>query len=177
MLLRIKFQKTNTKFQKRKTNQARNQTKNMLTPDIKKYINQSVLCWLATSSLDNIPNVSPKEIFTYYKSDSIIVANISSPQTVKNIKQNSNVCISFIDILIQKGYQIKGKAIIIKKGESEFEVIEKELLKMTKGKFPFSSVTKISIQSVKQIVAPKYLIYPETTEDEQIESARTIYNL
>ncbi len=37
----------------------------MLTSDIKKYIDQSVLCWLATVSKDGIPNVSPKEIFTY----------------------------------------------------------------------------------------------------------------
>ena len=55
----------------------------MLTTEIKNYIDKSLLCWLATSSLENIPNVSPKEIFTYYKSNNIIVANISSPQTVK----------------------------------------------------------------------------------------------
>ncbi len=151
--------------------------KNMLTTEIKKYIDQSVLCWLATSSLDNIPNVSPKEIFTYYKSDSIIIANISSPQTVKNIKQNHNVCISFIDVLIQKGFQLKGKAEILNKSNPEFKKIEDLLLKITKGKFPFSSVTKASITSVKQIIAPRYLLYPETTEEEQIESAKKVYNL
>jgi len=96
-----------------------------LTNEIKEYIKRSVLCWLATVSIKNVPNVSPKEIFIHYKSDKIIIANISSPQTVKNIKQNNNVCLSFIDILVQKGFQIKGKAEIIAKTDSDFEDMEK----------------------------------------------------
>ncbi len=88
----------------------------MLTQEVKKYINSSVLCWLATSSKENISNVSPKEVFTYFGEEAIIIANIASPQTVKNIKENSNVCISFIDVLVQKGLQIKGSAEVVKKG-------------------------------------------------------------
>lgn len=147
----------------------------MLQPEIKKYIDQSVLCWLATVSVDNIPNVSPKEIFTYYKEAFIIVANIASPQTVKNIQQNSHVCISFIDIFVQKGFQIKGKAKIIDHSDQEFQIMENQLTKMTGGKFPFSTITKIEIEQSKPIIAPKYWLYPETTEAEQIESAKKIY--
>ena len=84
-----------------------------LTKEIKESIDKSVLCWLTTVSAENIPNVSPKEIFNYFGTDKVIIANIASPQTVCNIKINKNVCISFIDILLQKGFQIKGKAEII----------------------------------------------------------------
>lgn len=142
---------------------------------IKTYINQSVLCWLATSSKENIPNVSPKEVFTYFGDNCIIIANIASPQSVKNIKENPNVCVSFIDVLVQKGYQLKGKATLISKGDAEFEVLEKPLLNITEGKFPFSAIIKIEISSSKPIIAPKYLLYPETTEEEQIESAKRAY--
>lgn len=146
-----------------------------LTKDIKDSIDKSVLCWLATASMDNIPNVSPKEIFDYYEPDSIIVANIASPQTVRNIKQNANVCVSFIDILVQKGFQVKGKAEIITKVHADFLEMEQKLTKMTEGKFPFSSITKINIESVKPIMAPKYILYPETTEEDQIKSAKKAY--
>lgn len=149
----------------------------MLTQEIKKYIESSVLCWLATSSKENIPNVSPKEVFTYFGEEVIIIANIASPQTVKNIKENSNVCISFIDVLVQKGLQIKGNAEIVKKGGTKYEAMENELLKITQGKFPFSSITKITIETVKPIIAPKYILYPETTEENQIESAKKSYNM
>ena len=148
-----------------------------LTPEIKDYIDRSVLCWLATVSNENIPNVSPKEIFNYYEKNKIIVANIASPQTVRNIKQNENVCVSFVDILVQKGFQVKGKAKIIKKTDADFPEMEKILLEMTGGKFPFSTITEITIEMVKPIISPRYILYPETTEKEQIESAKKAYRI
>lgn len=148
-----------------------------LTTENKDYINRSVLCWLATASNENIPNVSPKEIFNYYQTDKIIIANIASPQSVQNIKQNENVCVSFIDILVQKGFQIKGKAEIINKTNPYFSEMEKILTKMTGEKFPFATITKIIVEHVKPIIAPKYILYPETTEQEQIESAKKMYGI
>ncbi|MFD1614271.1 pyridoxamine 5'-phosphate oxidase family protein [Gelatiniphilus marinus] len=148
-----------------------------LTAEIKKYIDKSVLCWLATASKDNVPNVSPKEIFSYYKTNNIIIANIASPQTVKNIRQNKEVCISFIDVLVQKGFQLKGKAQVLEKTNPEFEEMNVILQKLANGKFPFATITKISIEKYKPIIAPKYLLYPETTEKEQIKSAKKLYSL
>ena len=149
----------------------------MLTKEIEAAIDDSVLCWLATSSADNMPNVSPKEIFCYFEDDTIIVANIASPQTVKNIRANKNVCISFIDILKQKGFQLKGAAEIIEKSATDFSKMEKMLLHLTEGKFPFATITKITITSSKPIIAPKYLLYPNSTEEQQVESAKKSYGL
>jgi predicted pyridoxine 5'-phosphate oxidase superfamily flavin-nucleotide-binding protein len=147
----------------------------MLTPAIKTSIDKSVLCWLATASAENVPNVSPKEVFTYFGESQILVANIASPQTVRNIKQNAQVCISFIDVLVQKGFQLKGKARIIMSTDPDFSAMEAPLLIITQGKFPFSSITSILIEKVKPIIAPRYLLYPETTEEEQVASARKAY--
>ncbi len=149
----------------------------IITTEIRKSIDKSVLCWLATSSNENIPNVSPKEIFSFYKNDTIIVANIASPQTVKNINQNKNVCISFIDILVQKGHQLKGTAKIIKKTHIDFSEMEKILIKMTEGNFPFTTITEITVDQIKPIIAPKYVLFPNTTEEEQVESAKRAYSI
>lgn len=100
----------------------------MLAQEIKKSLDESVLCWLATSSLNSFPNVSPKEIFTHFDDQIILVANIASPQTVKNILQNQNVCISFVHVLKQKGFQLKGKAIIIKNGHRLYKKQEHFIL-------------------------------------------------
>ncbi len=48
---------------------------------------------------------------------------------------------------------------------------------MTAGRYPFNTVTKINIENVKPIIAPRYLLYPETTENEQIESAKKAYGI
>lgn len=55
----------------------------ILSTEIIDCINKSVLCWLATSSKENIPNVSPKEIFCSFEADKIIVANIASFKLLK----------------------------------------------------------------------------------------------
>jgi len=149
----------------------------MLSDNVIKYIDQSVLCWLATASLDAMPNVSPKEIFAKFGLDTIIIANIASPQSVKNIKENENVCVSFIDILVQKGYQITGTAQILKAGNTEYAACEVILQKMTFGKYPFSSIIKIKAKKVKEIAAPSYIMYPATTEKEQIENAKKAYRM
>jgi uncharacterized protein len=148
------------------------------TLTLQESIQRSVLCWLATCSLDNSPNVSPKEIFAYFEPDKIIIANIASPQSVKNIRQNEKVCVSFIDILVQKGFQVKGKARIVEREEEGFEAMEKILLKMTGGRFPFAAIIEVSMEQTKLILAPSYVFYPdETTEKGQVESARRQYGL
>ena len=147
----------------------------ILTRKIKDAIDKSVLCWLATVSSEGIPNVSPKEVFQYYGNDKIIIANIASPQSKKNIKYNENVCVSFIDILIQKGFQLKGKARVIDKMSTEFEEMKTILLKITNGDFPFSTIFEVTAIFVKPIIAPKYILYPKTTEKEQVKSAKQAY--
>ena len=149
-----------------------------LTKAIKEYIDKSILCWLATASTDGMPNVSPKEIFTYYGESEIIIANIASPQTVKNILANNKVCLSFVDVLVQKGFQLKGEARIVDRSISDFSKMESVLLKMTGGNFPFESITVIAIHKAKKILAPSYLLYPnKTSESQQIEIAKQAYGL
>jgi len=106
----------------------------MLSTEIKQSIDQSVLCWLATVSTDNMPNVSPKEVFNYYGDQHIIIANIASPQSIRNIQSNPKVCVSFIDIFVQKGFQIKGQATLVKKTDSDYMKMATILIKMTAGK-------------------------------------------
>jgi len=149
----------------------------MLTEEVKKYMEQSVLCWLATASADNIPNVSPKEVFTYFGDSHIIIANIASPQTIKNIEENKNICLSFINVFVQKGYQIKGEARIVDKADYDFSELETPLLLITKGNFPFASITSILVKQVKPIIAPSYFLFPNITETDQIESAKNTYGL
>lgn len=148
-----------------------------LTKTIKTSIEKSVLCWLATVSAEGIPNVSPKELFTYFGDDRIIIAHIASPNTIKNINQNLNVCLSFIDIFVQKGFQLKGKATILTKKNNDYEAMEKILFKMATAKFPFKQIIEIVVESSKPIVAPSYLLYSETKQEDQIKSALKAYGV
>lgn len=148
-----------------------------LSQEIKASIDSSVLCWLATASSDGIPNVSPKECFTYFGGDSVIIANIASPQTVRNIRQNKNACLSFINVFVQKGFQLSGQAEIMDETYSDFEEMKNVLNVMTQGKFPFKTITNFKVQKAKPIIAPSYILYPEKTEEERIKEAKKSYNI
>jgi len=137
----------------------------------------SILCWLATASASGQPNVSPKEIFCTYGEDHLLIANIASPGSERNIRENAAVCVSFIDILVQKGGQVKGVAEVVTAEDRDFAELSTGLTRLTGGKFPFRSLFKIRIESVKPIVAPRYRLFPETTEADQIASARATYGL
>ena len=145
--------------------------------DIQYWVDQSVLCWLATSSPEGEPNVSPKEAFTLYEDNWILIANIASPNTLRNLKANPKVCISFIDVFVQKGLQIKGTAEIIDNTDNDYPEMERVLLNLTQGKFPFNSITKIAVEKVKPIIAPSYHLFPETTEKDQVKSALKTYRV
>lgn len=146
----------------------------MLTPEIIKYINQSILCWLGTADLESQPNVSPKEIFTHHEG-AILIANIMSPQSIKNIKTNPKVSVSFIDILVQKGYQVKGIAEIIDRQSKRFDSYHDPLFELAGPDFPIASIIKIEIESAKKIIAPRYALFPNTTEEEQRNRAKNQY--
>lgn len=82
----------------------------MLNEAVRTDIDNSVLCSLATVDADGTPNVSPKEIFAAHGDDRIVVADIASPQSVKNLRVNPRACVSFIDVFRQRGFKIVGTA-------------------------------------------------------------------
>ena len=63
----------------------------MPTSKLQTSANGSILCLLATADADGQPNVSPKEIFTVFDSEHLVIANISSPASVRNIAANPRV--------------------------------------------------------------------------------------
>lgn len=70
-----------------------------------------------------------------------------------------------------------GAAEDIRKGDDGFAEIEQVLLGITQGKFPFKSVFRVIAQEVKEIIAPRYRLYPDTTEQDQIASAMISYGV
>lgn len=149
----------------------------MLTEDIKKSINESVLCWLATSSKEGEPNCSPKEAFTYRGDYQLVIADIASPESVNNIRSNSSVCVSFVHVFKQRGFKLKGKAKYISESDDEYPDLF-ELLEPIVGRvFPVKGIILVTVESCKPIVAPAYYMVDGTTEASQIESAKRTYGV
>jgi uncharacterized protein len=150
----------------------------MLTEDVLDFASRSILCWLATVDSSGQPNVSPKEIFAVFDASHVVIANIASPTSVRNLGQNPRVCVSFVDVFAQKGCKIIGRARNVGKGHTEFSHWAKPLLAKAGAKFPVHSAIVVEVERVEPILAPSYRLYPaDTTESDQVQAAMIAYGV
>lgn len=150
----------------------------LLTDAVREAARRSVLCWLATVDAEGQPNVSPKEVWAIADDRHVVVAHIASPISTRNIAQHPQVCLSFVDVFVQKGFKLIGTAREVRSGNAEFSTWANPLLVMVGQRFTIHSVLVIRVQSVAAIVAPSYRFYPnDTTEASQVASAMRAYNV
>ena len=150
----------------------------MLTAEVQNCAARSVLCWLATVDAKGQPNVSPKEIFAVLDSEHLVIANIASPASVRNIEVNPLVSVSFIEIFVQKGFKIAGIARNVRRQDTEFSRWAAPLEVMAGARFLIHSVMVVRATAIEPILAPSYRLYPtETTEQSQVASGMRAYGV
>lgn len=150
----------------------------MLDEQVRQSISANVLCWLATVDTHGQPHVSPKEVFAMVDDQHVVIANIASPHTVRNIAINPQVCLSFVDVFVQKGFKLQGLAHTVASGESDYSFWAAPLEQSVQGKFKILSVIVVKVHSVAPILAPSYRFYPQdTTEQSQIDAAMNRYGV
>jgi uncharacterized protein len=89
----------------------------ILTPEMKRVVEEQHLGFVATVCPDGTPNLSPKGTTAVWDDDHLVFANIRSPGTLANLRQNANVEINVIDPFLRKGFRFKGVATILQSGE------------------------------------------------------------
>jgi len=80
---------------------------------------------IATASKDGKPNVSAKGSFRVLDDDHVVFADISSPRTIANLKENPQVSILVVHPKSMKGCRIWGKGEVLNSGEL-FDEMSKE---------------------------------------------------
>ena len=108
----------------------------------------------------------------------LVIAHIASPTSVRNIQQNPKVCVSLIDIFVQKGWKLMGHAQYVNARDEAFHTHAKPLLGMVGDQFKIQGVMVVEVVQAHPILAPSYRFHPEsTTESGQIEAAMKAYGV
>ena len=89
-----------------------------LTDEAKKIIGEYGPALIATANKEGKPNVSPKGSFRVLDDDHVVFANIASPRTMTNLKENPQLTAILFDRSTRKGCRIWGKAEIIDSGKA-----------------------------------------------------------
>jgi predicted O-methyltransferase YrrM len=135
----------------------------ILTADMKWVVEEQRLGFFATVCPDGSPNVSPKGTTAVWDDDHLIFANIRSPGTLANLRQNPNVEVNVVDPIVRKGYRFKGIATVLEAG-----TVHDQAMVFYKARGApleiIREVVLIRVYSAQPLISPAYGL--GLTEDE-----------
>lgn len=129
----------------------------ILTSEMKAFVTEQRLGFMATVCPDGTPNLSPKGTTAVLDDDHLIFADIRSPRTIRNLERNPAIEINLVDPLIRKGYRFKGVASI----HSADEVFERALgiyLELGLGDYRdrIRHIVRVKVERAEQVTSPIY---------------------
>ncbi len=126
----------------------------ILTADMKRVVEEQRLGFVATVCPDGTPNLSPKGTTAVWDDDHLIFANIRSPGTLANLRQNPKVEVNVVDPLVRKGYRFKGAATILESGP----VYERAMAFYQKRgvRNMIAEIVLVKVESAKPVDSPAY---------------------
>jgi len=126
----------------------------ILTADMKRVVGEQRLGFVATVCPDGSPNLSPKGTTAVWDDDHLVFANIRSPGTLANLRQNANVEINVVDPFVRKGYRFKGIASVLESGP-----VYNRAITFYKERGVMNAIREIvivKVQSARPIDSPAY---------------------
>ena len=126
----------------------------MITEKIRKFVSQQKLGFVATVSPNGTPNLSPKGTISVLDKNTLVFANIRSPQTIENLEKNPSVEINIVDPFSRRGYRFKGIAKIISDGEEYNKII---LSYRQNGiQTTIKSIVIVNVKQILEVTSPLY---------------------
>lgn len=137
-----------------------------LTEEMKRVVREQRLGYVATVCPDGTPNLSPKGTTTVLDDDHLVFADLRSPRTVANLKQNPSIEINVVDWFTRKGYRFKGTATVIESGARFDELVSfyADQQGMLDAPRRIQAVVVVKVQRALPLVSPAY--ERDVTEDE-----------
>jgi len=116
-----------------------------LTEEAKKAIAALHPAYVATASKTGKPNVSAKGSLRVIDDEHVLFADVHSPRTIANIKENPQVAILCLDAAVHKGCRIWGKGEILSSGE----LFDKTAAAMTARNMKINHVVRVTVEQVE----------------------------
>ena len=140
--------------------------------EIKQFVNFQKLGYIATVSSDGSPNLSPKGTIVILDDSRPVFANIRSPQTITNLRNNPAIEINVIDPFSRMGYRFQGTAKIISEGD-DFQKILK-FFEEQGIKSKISDIVIVNVEYFSEVTSPSYDL--GQTKDDLVKKWKQYYS-
>ena len=134
----------------------------VISEDMKRMVEEQRLGFVATVCPDGTPNLSPKGTTRVWDADHLVFANIRSPGTLANLRQNANVEVNVVDPFVRKGYRFKGVASVLESGALYDQVIT--FYKERGVASGIREVIMVRVQRAQAMDSPAYDLGPTEAE-------------
>lgn len=125
-----------------------------LSDDMQQIVEFQMLGFVATVCPDGTPNVSPKGSVAVWDDEHLVFADIASPGTIANLRQNPAVEINVVDALSRRGYRFKGTARIVDGGEELDRIIA--FYHARGKKSPIRAGVIVAVETAAPLISPGY---------------------
>jgi predicted pyridoxine 5'-phosphate oxidase superfamily flavin-nucleotide-binding protein len=124
---------------------------------MRRVVLEQKLGFVATVCPDGTPNLSPKGTTTVWDDTHLLFADIRSPNTVRNLRDNPSIEVNVVDPIVRKGYRFKGRA----DTHSDGPVYERGLVLLAERGFVATrerirTIVLIRVEQAAALVSPAY---------------------
>lgn len=98
----------------------------IMNDELKKAIAEIQPSFVASADKDGHPNVSAKGSLCVIDDEHLVFADIRSPQTLKNVKENPYVSIIALESKTRKGWRVWGKVVDITTAGDIYDMLSKK---------------------------------------------------
>jgi predicted pyridoxine 5'-phosphate oxidase superfamily flavin-nucleotide-binding protein len=147
----------------------------LITDDVRLIIERAKLAFVATTSADGSPNLSPKGSLRVYDDDHLIFMDIASPNTIANLHRDPRLEICVVDFFRRRGYRLKGNATLVAPDRDAYRWLNEWLLEVNGPGYPANEAVLVTVNSVVPVVSPAYT-WGHATESELEPAWRQRYN-
>src|SRR6185436_16705515 len=127
----------------------------ILTQQIKEFVKQAKLGFVATVCPDGTPNLSPKGTLTVWDDDHLVFLDIRSPRTIANLAAQPAVEVNVVDPFARKWYRFKGTATALAGGPLFDEVLARYRADGL-GDYVVRHVVLIEVARAAAVTSPGY---------------------
>jgi predicted pyridoxine 5'-phosphate oxidase superfamily flavin-nucleotide-binding protein len=126
----------------------------ILTAEMQRVVDEQRLAFVATVCPDGTPNLSPKGTTMVWDDDHLVFADICSPGTVANLRQNPAIEINVVDPILRTGYRFKGTATVHSDDARFAEVVARYRARGSRN--PIQSIVIVRVERAAPLISPAY---------------------
>ena len=125
-----------------------------LTEEIRAFIDQQRLGYLATVCADGTPNLSPKGLTFAYDDQTIVIGEVRSPASIENLLVQPIAELNIVDRNKRRGFRFKGSCEVHTSGEKFERAVA--FLRDRGAQSVLSSIILMTIDRHQPLISPAY---------------------